>query len=95
MAIYEYRCNLDGLFDKNFPLGTAPALVPCLTCGRQAQRVLSAPMFKSASRAAWTAAMDRAEKSRCEPEVVTALPSAGAARRTIPLTPKLRGLPRP
>jgi len=39
--------------------------------------------------------MDRADKSRHEPDVVTSLPATGAARRTILLTPKLRGLPRP
>lgn len=95
MAIYEYRCDRDGLFDKNLPLGTAPESVPCGTCGSQAKRVFSAPMFRTASRSAWTAAMDRADKSRYEPEVVTSLPATGAPRRTIPLTPKLRGLPRP
>jgi hypothetical protein len=39
--------------------------------------------------------MDHADKSRYEPEVVTSLPSTGAPSRTIALTPKLRGLPRP
>lgn len=39
--------------------------------------------------------MDRAQKSRYEPDVVTSLPPSGAPSRTIPLTPKLRGLPRP
>lgn len=95
MAIYEYRCDQDGLFDRNLPLGTAPESVACATCGGEARRVFSAPMFKTATRSAWTAAMDRADKSRYEPDVVTSLPPSGAPRRTIPLTPKLRGLPRP
>ena len=95
MAIYEYRCDHDGVFDKNMPIGTAPQSVPCPTCGGDARRVISAPMFKSSSRSGWTSAMDRADKSRYEPEVVTSLPSVGGPRRTIPLTPKLRGLPRP
>lgn len=95
MAIYEYRCDQDGLFDRSLPLGTAPESVACATCGSEARRVFSAPMFKTATRSAWTAAMDRADKSRYEPDVVTSLPPSGAPRRTIPLTPKLRGLPRP
>ena len=95
MANSEYRCEQDGLFDKDLPLGTAPESLPCRACGSQARRVFSAPMFRSASRSAWTAAMDRANKSRYEPEVVTSLPASGAPSRTIPLTPKLSGLPRP
>ncbi len=95
MAIYEYRCDQDGLFDKTLPLGTAPESLPCAKCGNPARRVFSAPMFRSASRSAWTAAMDRADKSRHEPEVVSSLPSNGAPSRTLALTPRLRGLPRP
>ena len=46
---------------------------------------------------ALVAAIDHAEKSRYEPDVVTSLPSTGARRRTrvLPLTPTLRRLPRP
>lgn len=95
MATYEYRCDQDGLFDKIMPLGTAPPSVPCTKCGNPARKVISAPMFRSASRRAWTAAMDHADKSRHEPEVVSSLPSTGAPSRTLTLTPKLRGLPRP
>lgn len=96
MTIYEYRCDEDGLFDVSRRLGTAPESVPCSVCGKAARRVFSAPMFRSASRMGWTAAVDRADKSRYEPEVVTSLPPAtGGRRRTIPLTPTLRGLPRP
>jgi putative FmdB family regulatory protein len=95
MALYEYRCDEDGLFDRSLRIGTAPASIPCPTCGRPARRVFSAPMLRSASRSAWTAAMDHADKSRYEPEVVASLPSTGAARRTVQLTAQLMGLPRP
>lgn len=95
MPIYEYRCEQHGLFDKTLPLGTAPEAIPCSTCGAQARRVFSAPMFRSASRSAWTAAMDRADKSRYEPDVVSSVPSSGAPSRTVALTPQLLGLPRP
>ena len=95
MAIYEYRCEQDGLFDVVRPLGTAPALVACTVCGRESRRVISVPMVRTGSRSAWTAAIDHADKSRYEPEVVTSLPSTGTRSRTLPLTPTLRGLPRP
>lgn len=97
MAIYEYRCNRDGLFEVTLPLGTAPGVIKCSLCGSEATRIISAPMVRSTSRTGWAAAIDRAEKSRYEPEVVTTLPSTGARKRTtvLPLTPTLRGLPRP
>lgn len=95
MAIYEFRCEQDGLFEVNQPLGTAPAFVPCTVCGRESRRVISAPMLRTGSRSAWTAVIDHAEKSRFEPEVVTSLPSNGTRSRTLSMTPALRGLPRP
>lgn len=97
MATYEYRCEQDGVFDVTRPLGTAPQFAPCPVCGREACRVISMPMVRCGSRNGWTAAIERAEKSRHEPEVVTSVPSAGARRRvrTVPLTPTLARLPRP
>jgi hypothetical protein len=43
------------------------------------------------------AAIDHAEKTRHEPDIVTSLPPAAARERTpvLPLTPTLRRLPRP
>lgn len=97
MAIYEYRCARDGLFELVLPLGTAPATATCATCGDAADRAISAPMVRIGARKGWSAAIERAEKSRYAPEVVTAVPSAGARRRvrSAPLTPALRALPRP
>lgn len=97
MALYEYRCDRDGAFEVMRPLGTAPAAVACPVCNREAPRIISAPMILRTSRSAWSTAIERAEKTRYEPEVVTSVPAAGAKRRTrvVPLTPTLRGLPRP
>lgn len=96
MALYEYRCDQDGVFEVTRPLGTAPVSVACSVCGSESRRILSLPMIRSGTRSGWTAAMDRAEKSRYEPEVVSSPPPAiGSRRRTLPLTPTLRGLPRP
>jgi putative FmdB family regulatory protein len=97
MATYEYRCAQDGLFDVIRPLGTAPESAICPVCGSTSRRVLSAPTVRRSSQSAWFAAVEHAEKSRYEPEVVTSLPQTGARKptRVVPLTPKLRGLPRP
>ncbi len=96
MGIYEYRCQRDGGFDVTRPLGTAPPSTACPSCGEQAQRVFSKPMLTSTPREL-VAAIDHAEKTRHEPDIVTSIPSSGARRRTpvLPLTPQLRRLPRP
>jgi putative FmdB family regulatory protein len=97
VAIYEYRCDHHGVFDVTRPLGTAPESIMCSVCGGDATRVFSIPMIRCGSRTALVAAIERAEKSREEPDVVTSLPTTGARRRTpvLPLTPALRRLPRP
>jgi putative FmdB family regulatory protein len=97
MPIYEYRCDQHGVSEITRPLGTAPKSVTCLACGGEAKRVFSVATVRSGSRSALLAAMDHAEKSRHEPDVVTSVPSTGAKRRTpvLPLTPALRRLPRP
>jgi putative FmdB family regulatory protein len=96
VALYEYRCDTDGVFDARWPLGSAPASVTCPVCNREAMRVFSKPMLMTASREL-VAAVDHAEKTRDEPDLVTSLPPTGARRRTpvLPLTPTLRRLPRP
>ena len=97
MATYEYRCDQHDVFEITRPLGMAPESATCLVCGSEARRVFSVPMVRSGSRTAFFAAMDHAEKSRHEPDVVTSVPSTGESSRrpAIPLTPALRRLPRP
>ena len=96
MAIYEYRCDHDGVFEIARALGTAPKAIMCPVCSGEARRVFSTPMLSS-TRRELVAAVDHAEKTRDEPDVVTSLPRTGARRRTpvLPLTPTLRRLPRP
>jgi putative FmdB family regulatory protein len=96
MAIYEYRCAHHGAFDVTHAIGTAPADVACPICERAAPRVFSAPMLTVTSTGL-AAAIEHAEKSRDEPELVSSLPPATARKRTpvLPLTPTLRRLPRP
>jgi putative FmdB family regulatory protein len=94
MALYAYRCGEDGPVDVRHPIGTAPAVVACPTCGRDAERVFTAPMLGLADRTR-VAAIDRAEASRTEPTVVSA-PPARAARAPRPrLDPRTAALPRP
>jgi putative FmdB family regulatory protein len=97
MALYEYRCERDGAFDIVRPLGTAPASSACPVCGGQASRVFSKPLLKSSLPRDLVAAIDHAEKTRHEPDIVTSLPPRSPRKRTpvLPLTPSLRRLPRP
>ena len=96
MATYEYRCDGDGVLEVTRPLGTAPESIACPVCGRGARRVFSKPMLLSLPPA-FVAAVDHAEKTRDDPDVVTSLPPTSARKRTpvLPLTPTLRRLPRP
>jgi putative FmdB family regulatory protein len=97
VAIYEYRCERDGVFDIARPLGTAPQTAACPACGHEAARVISLPTIKSSSRSPLFAAIEHAEKSRHEPEVVSSVPATGAKRpvRMAKMTPELARLPRP
>lgn len=96
MAIYEYRCERHGAFEAIHAIGTAPVSIACPVCKREARRVFTKPMLTSMPRALVTA-IDHAEKTRDEPDLVSSLPALGARRRTpvLPLTPTLRRLPRP
>jgi putative FmdB family regulatory protein len=95
VATYQYQCPDHGLLDVMMPIGTAPPTVQCRNCDTDAVRIFSAPMLSLAPRAL-IAAMDRADKSRDEPDVVTSLPRH-APRRPHPAlaNPALRKLPRP
>ena len=97
MAFYDYRCEADGVFEIARPLGSAPGSVACPVCEGEAPRVFSTPMLPSRAPRELKSAIDHAEKSRFEPEVVTSLPRRPAHKRTpvAPLTPTLRRLPRP
>jgi putative FmdB family regulatory protein len=97
VAFYDYRCGDDGVFEVARPLGTAPASIACPACGRRANRVFSTPMLATTAPKELVGAIEHAEKTRTEPDVVTSLPRLPPHRRTpvLPLTPTLRRLPRP
>jgi len=96
MPMYEYCCPHDGLFEVYRPVGSAPGTLACTTCGLHAPRVLSTPVLRRARQTSLFAAMEHAEKSAHEPDVVTSLPAAGRASHGIlKPTPELMRLPRP
>jgi putative FmdB family regulatory protein len=96
MSMYEYRCDQHGSFDLQTSMGDAQPRTACPECGLQVPRVFTAPMTSSTPRSV-TSVLDRTEKSRYEPEVVSSLPRRPAHQRTptAPANPALQRLPRP
>ncbi|WP_263252221.1 FmdB family zinc ribbon protein [Saccharopolyspora rosea] len=90
MATYEYDCRECGRFEVKLPMGRATGTRNCPGCHRSAHRVFSAPHL-SALPAPVRAARAREERSRDEPDVVTAVPPK--PRRAA--HPALSRLPRP
>ena len=95
MPLYDYFCSDCGSFREMIRMADCALDQPCPSCGSQAQRMLSAPMVLNGRRSPMFSAIDRAEKSRHEPEVVTSLPPSGVRRPQVRMTPELRKLPRP
>ena len=87
---------MHGVTEVSRPMGQATDLVPCPHCDEVAIRVFSAPMVSLAPRS-MVAAIDRTEKTRSEPEVVTSVPRRPPGKRTpiAPQNPTLQRLPRP
>lgn len=95
MARYQYRCDVDGSIDVTRPIGTAAPTWPCPVCAHDMARVFSAPML-ALRRGAAVAAIDRTRATADVPDVVSALPPAGAGCRAMASNnPALRRLPRP
>ena len=96
MAIYEYRCEVDGPFDVTLPIGTAPSSIACPACADEAGRVFTNPMVSFAPRPL-VAALEHEEKTRYQPDIVTHLPPTGRKKVTpmARMTPELAKLPRP
>ncbi len=97
MTLYEYRCRDHGLTSVSLPMGTAPRSIACPVCSAPTERVFSAPMLMTSKSRRLASVIDRCEKSRDEPEVVTSLPPRDPHKRTpmAPANPALRRLPRP
>jgi putative FmdB family regulatory protein len=95
MATFPYRCPQDGPFEINRPIGTADRSVPCPQCGGDALRVFTAPLLGLADRGRMSA-LDRCERTRSEPDVVTSPPGRPRpGTRGAATPPAWNKLPRP
>ncbi|WP_166348709.1 FmdB family zinc ribbon protein [Phytoactinopolyspora limicola] len=93
MAIYEYCCTRCGVFEVIRAIGSAPTSHTCDECGTNARRFYSTPNFNRGSNPL-TRALDRAEKSQDEPEVVTRVPPQRPQQRRFS-DPRQARLPAP
>ena len=69
MANYDFVCEACGAFEQRRPLTEAGDPMACPSCGGESRRVYVMPNTRSVP-AALSGAMDRADKSAHEPEVV-------------------------
>jgi len=94
VATYQYRCDEHGLVETTRPIGTAPEHLGCPACGGPARRAYSVPRLSLADRRA-VALLDRTERTRETPDVVSSLPARASARPQVRASPAQRRLPRP
>ena len=77
MPNYDFVCEDCGPFEQQRPLAEASDPMACPSCGRESRRVYAMPNTRRMP-AALSGAMDRADKSAHEPELVRR-PIAGKA----------------
>jgi putative FmdB family regulatory protein len=94
MAVYVYRCAEHGTTEESWPIGTAAAAVPCPACGSSAARIYTAPRLSLGSSTR-RALIDRTERTRDEPDVVSAPPPRRGGGAAAGRHPALSRLPRP
>lgn len=94
MALYLYRCDEHGTTERSLPIGTAERTSPCPTCGFPSARVFTAPRL-SLGDATRRALIDRTERSRDEPPVVSSPGPRPGRPAPVATNPALRRLPRP
>jgi len=94
MATYRYRCETDGPRDVVRPIGTAEDTLGCPECGAAMPRVFAVPMLVLGCASA-RSLIERAERTRVHPDVVSA-PSPASGRLAAPAAnPAWSRLPRP
>ena len=69
MPVYDFLCEHCGPFERWRPFAEAGEPMACSSCGRGARRVYSVPNTRRLP-SALSGALDRAEKSAHEPDVV-------------------------
>jgi len=94
MPTYSYRCPSCGPFDVRVPMSALREQVPCRVCSAPSARVFQAPYLAS-GHSAVNRAIQRAEASAEDPQVVHDLPGKRADRRpSPPRDPRHASLPR-
>ncbi|HLL57303.1 MAG TPA: zinc ribbon domain-containing protein [Rubrobacteraceae bacterium] len=78
MAIYDFVCEDCGSFEQRRSFAESGAPAACPSCGREARRVYSMPNTRRMPDAL-SGAMNRAEKSAHEPEVIQRPAGGGAS----------------
>ena len=43
MTRYGYECQLDGHYERDFPIGKQPVVISCPVCGNECPRSYSVP----------------------------------------------------
>lgn len=94
MVLYVYRCDDHGSTERSLPIGTAERTTRCTTCGSTAVRVYTPPRL-SLGDATRRALIDRTERTRDQPEVVSSPGPRPVRRAPAATNPALRRLPRP
>jgi putative FmdB family regulatory protein len=70
VPIYAFRCRECGLFELARPMTDAGAAATCPSCGAEARRVFTPPGLALLATPV-RGALDQAERSAYEPDVVT------------------------
>ncbi|MGA8995277.1 MAG: zinc ribbon domain-containing protein [Nocardioidaceae bacterium] len=96
IPIYLYRCPDHATTETRCAMDEIPAAVSCPACGSAAARVFTAPRLSFGSPVRRDL-IERTERSRDQPDVVSAPPpGSGPGRRAdVVRNPALSRLPRP
>lgn len=71
MPLYEYQCEIHGVFEHFNSMANSRNPCPCPDCGKDSARLISVPFFKLLNPVARNA-MERNERSREEPHICKA-----------------------
>ena len=95
MPIYDFKCSEGHVTEHRFPITSDIRETECPECGQNARRMISAPFTRRVDQSK-AAAVESAQKSAYEPQVVNSVPRT-ENRKPTPVTrdPQHAKLPRP
>jgi putative FmdB family regulatory protein len=82
MPIYEYECPEHGVFEQQRKVAESTAAGECGQCLQASPRIVSAPSLGRMERSQ-VRAIERNEKSRHEPTIVSRQPKAASEARPL------------